>query len=182
VEQLRGNICDYNGHDIALVRLSRPMPGMKSLRLNFDPPRTGSNTIMAGTGVNYNRTCESLISYQTVVDCSSSATRCSGRQWYCTKGSYKKTSGACTGDSGGPSWTFSSGFSGITAAATVDSADNPCTNGHSIFTNLNYYKGWIEDNMRRDLSTCRPTDVDTREINRDSVTFKGRNIPRTQLG
>ena len=46
----KGDICQYNGHDIALVRLSRPMPGMRSLRLNFENIRTGKATIMAGTG------------------------------------------------------------------------------------------------------------------------------------
>merc|ERR1719244_454583 len=38
VEKFSGNICDSNGHDIALVRLSRPMEGMRNLRLSFDSP------------------------------------------------------------------------------------------------------------------------------------------------
>ena len=45
-----GSTCSYNGHDIALVRLSRPMPGMRNLRLNFDSPRVRDRTVMAGTG------------------------------------------------------------------------------------------------------------------------------------
>ena len=47
---LLGSICDFNGHDIALVRLSEPMQGMRDLRLIFDSPREGFKTVMAGTG------------------------------------------------------------------------------------------------------------------------------------
>jgi len=152
VEKLEGDICQADGHDIALVRLSRPMPGIKSLRLYFANVKTGQQTVMAGTGINFNHTCESQLSYQTVVDCS--RVRCYGRQWYCTEGTFKETSGACTGDSGGPSWTFGSGLTGITAAATVDSENDPCTNGYSLFSNLNYYKSWIECNMGGPMKTC----------------------------
>lgn len=160
VERTTGSTCSYNGHDIALVRLSRPMPGMRNLRLNFDSPRVGDRTVMAGTGVNYNRTCESLISYQTVVDCSQ--TSCRGAQWYCTRATFKRVGGACTGDSGGPSWTFRSGLTGLTAGATVSASDEQCSNGFSLFTNLNYYKSWIESNMRGSLATCVADLLDVR--------------------
>jgi len=163
VENFSGSICDFNGHDIALVRLSRPMQGMRDLRLRFDSPREGFNTVMAGTGINYNQTCESLISYQKEVPCFRGV-RCAGRQWYCTQGTFKKKSGACTGDSGGPAWAFGSGLIGLTAAATVDSDNDPCTNGYSIFSNLNYYKDWILKNMRGSLKTCTSDETDIRKV------------------
>ena len=47
-----------------------------------------------------------------------------------------------------------SGLSGLTAAVTVDNDNDPCTNGYSLFTNLNYYKDWMNCNMRGPMSTC----------------------------
>jgi len=163
VEKFSGSICDFNGHDIALVRLSRPMEGMRDLRLSFDSPREGINTVMAGTGINFNQTCKSLISYQEVVPCFRGVS-CAGNQWYCTQGTFKQISGACTGDSGGPAWAFGSGLIGITAAATVDSDNDSCTNGYSIFSNLSYYKDWILQNMRGCLKTCDPCETDIRKV------------------
>eukprot|EP00091_Calanus_sinicus_P024130 TRINITY_DN8494_c0_g1_i1.p1 TRINITY_DN8494_c0_g1~~TRINITY_DN8494_c0_g1_i1.p1 ORF type:complete len:232 (-),score=15.45 TRINITY_DN8494_c0_g1_i1:215-910(-) len=61
--------CGSESHDIALVRLSRPMPGMGNLRRDFYSPRVGDRTVMAGTGANNHNTCRSLISYQTVTSC-----------------------------------------------------------------------------------------------------------------
>eukprot|EP00091_Calanus_sinicus_P003817 TRINITY_DN13994_c0_g1_i2.p1 TRINITY_DN13994_c0_g1~~TRINITY_DN13994_c0_g1_i2.p1 ORF type:complete len:193 (+),score=23.07 TRINITY_DN13994_c0_g1_i2:500-1078(+) len=149
LSKFTGGVC--GGHDIALVRLSRPMRGMREIGLNFYSPRPGDRQVMAGTGFNNHNTCRSLISYQSVVDCDRIG--CSGSQWYCTRGTYQEVSGSCKGDSGGPSWTFRRGFTGITSGATADEGD-PCTNGFSIFTNLNFYKTWIETNMRKDLASC----------------------------
>ena len=46
------------------------------------------------------------------------------------------------------------GLTGLTAAATVDSKNDPCTNGYSFFTNLNYYRSWMKCNMRGPMATC----------------------------
>ena len=113
--------CGPNDHDIALVRLSAPMAGMRNIAAYLDTsnPRPRDWTIMAGTGqlsrikmylnlnvpgANNHNTCRSLRSRQRVVDCG-----CSGEQWYCTRGTSQLVSGGCFGDSGGPSWTFGQG-------------------------------------------------------------------------
>ena len=51
------------------------------------------------------------MSFQEVVDCEK--INCPGKQWYCTQGLCGKKSGACGGDSGGPSWTFGKGKEGF---------------------------------------------------------------------
>jgi hypothetical protein len=61
-----------------------------------------------------------------------------------------------------------SGLTGLTAAATVDSENDPCSNGYSFFTNLNYYKNWIECSMRGLLETCA---LDLPHVRHHSWTF-----------
>ena len=63
-----------------------------------------------------------------------------------------------------------SGLTGLTAAATVDFKNDPCTNGYSLFTNLNYYKSWLEETMRN-METCIPIDGDHRNITNNSNPF-----------
>jgi len=109
---------------------------------------------MAGTGNNFENTCLSLMSYQQVINCEKA--NCPGKQWYCTEGLCGKKSGACGGDSGGPSWTFGKGLTGMTAASTVDQKTDICTNGISIFQDLSYYKKWIKKTIRNKLRTCDP--------------------------
>ena len=46
----KGDLCTEESHDIALVRLSMAMPGMKRLKLSFVRPKLGDITVMAGTG------------------------------------------------------------------------------------------------------------------------------------
>ena len=58
--------------------------------------------------------------------------------------------------------SFISGLTGLTAGATVSASDEQCSNGFSLFTNLNYYKSWIESNMRGSMATCVADLLDVR--------------------
>ena len=64
-----------------------------------------------------------------------------------------------------------SGLIGLTAAVTVDSENDPCTNGYSIFSNLNYYKDWILNNMRGSLKTCTSDELDIRVVTDSTLTI-----------
>ena len=140
-----GKICAWNGHDIALVRLSEPMKILGSHRLSYNSPAPEKRTIKAGTGRNNLNTCRSLLSYQTVKSCGC------GPQWYCTKGTFKAVSGSCFGDSGGPNWTFGLGLTGVTSGAPLGS--DGCTTGITVFTNIAYYRNWIKKTMQA-FETC----------------------------
>eukprot|EP00092_Neocalanus_flemingeri_P061431 GFUD01073844.1.p1 GENE.GFUD01073844.1~~GFUD01073844.1.p1 ORF type:complete len:254 (+),score=27.04 GFUD01073844.1:91-852(+) len=144
--------CTSSGYDIALVRLSKGMSGMSTITQNMysGPPILGSRTVMAGTGINNDDKCQSLISYQTAVDCT--ADNChSGSQWYCTKG-INKISGACSGDSGGPSW--SNNGKELTGITSNGNQIDGCTLGVTVFSNIAFYKTWIEQNMAGPLARC----------------------------
>merc|ERR1711915_636264 len=163
VQVHRGSSCTTRGHDIALVRLSKEMYGMRKLKLSFPRPSPNQNTVMAGTGYNTENSCESLMSYQTIVPCRDA--RCEGRQWYCTEASFRQVGGACVGDSGGPSWTFTAGLTGLTASAAVNSITDKCTSSYSFFANLNYYKRWIKKHMKTSLRHCDVDVLNTRRLN-----------------
>merc|ERR1711915_12478 len=49
VQIYRDSSCTTRGHDIALVRLSKEMYGMRKLNLNFPKPFSDQKTVMAGT-------------------------------------------------------------------------------------------------------------------------------------
>merc|ERR1711915_794139 len=163
VQIYRGSSCTTRGHDIALVRLSKEMYGMRKLKLSFPRPSPNQNTVMAGTGYNTENSCESLMSYQKIVPCRDA--RCEGRQWYCTEASFRRVGGACVGDSGGPSWTFTAGLTGLTASAAVNSITDKCTSSYSFFANLNYYKRWIKKHMKTSLRHCDVDVLNTRRLN-----------------
>ena len=59
--------------------------------------------------------------------------------------------------------SFISGLTGLTAGATVSDSGQQCSSGFSLFTNLNYYKSWIESKMRGSLATCRADLLDVRK-------------------
>jgi len=138
--------CSRNGRDIALIKLSQPFNvQFSNIGLPFHTPVAGARTIMSGTGRSNVNTCQSLLSYQTAITCNC------GPQWYCTRGTYKAVSGSCVGDSGGPSWSFWYGLTGVTSGAPTDSIG--CTTGFTVFSNIAFYKDWIETTMR-DFETC----------------------------
>ena len=56
------------------------------------------------------------------------------------------------------------GLTGITAGSTVESKEDVCTNGFSIFVDLNYYHQWIIDNIKEALRDCHQDSIDTRHF------------------
>ena len=74
-----------------------------------------------------------------------------GPQWYCTRGTYRRGSGSCLGDSGGPDWTFGLGLTGVTSGAPV--GDDGCTSDYTVFTNIAFYEDWIKK-MTENFKTC----------------------------
>ena len=95
---------------IQLLKEYKPPPQQKKIdkkKKKYDS--TDRQIFIFLKGINNHNTCQSLISYQSVVDCGTLRAGCAGSQWYCTRGTYKQVSGSCSGDSGGPSWTFRQG-------------------------------------------------------------------------
>jgi len=140
------NLGKKNGYDIGLLRLSKPMKGMRNIGFGSRTPSVGQRIEMAGTGLNNKDLCKSWRSFQKVQN------KLSLPQWFYTESSVgKEVSGSCVGDSGGPAW--SKDLVGITVSAP-DGNDDGCTDSHTTFANLNYYKNWIKKKMHKVLNSC----------------------------
>jgi len=144
---------DKHEHDIGLMRLSKPMRGMRRLKLSTKTPQPRAKLTMTGTGKTVpssKDSCLSWKSFQEVDNCGLPS------QWFCSKSvNSNKPSGGCAGDSGGPTYNSKGVIVGINAhlRRQDDKDDDHCTDKHTISTNLAFFKKWIRTNMKK-LRSC----------------------------
>ncbi|WP_078897768.1 trypsin-like serine protease [Streptomyces rimosus] len=140
-------------HDIALLRLDRPVTRQAPIRMAAHAPRIGAHTRLLGFGTTVDASDpkdwkfpERLKQLDTLRAPTAKCLDINGSKELCTQ-SQVPGAMACMGDSGGPQIQRVGGrwqLVGTTSGDGEARVDPKCGGGRGIYTSIASYKGWID--------------------------------------